>query len=164
MKRTLPFRAIFYFRTGWSLYFAFVLAAINTLTVTYYLAIEKLPILKEVFPTFGTYLMVAVGIGVPLLILVGYSHFKKTGAYKAEAEVVYEANPFSTRSIVNSELILELQLKVIQYVIKSSNNEQLTQDELKEMKSLHKEILEHKQKRTFANKKDVKYLKNKLGE
>lgn len=70
MKRTLPFRAIFYFRTGWSLYFAFILAAINTLTVTYYLAIEKLPLLKDVFPTFGSYLMVAVVIGVPLLMAV----------------------------------------------------------------------------------------------
>ena len=100
MKRTLPFRSLFYFRTGWSLYFAFILAAINTLTVTYYLAIEKLPLLKDVFPTFSSYLMIAVGIGIPLLITIGYAHFKKTPAYRAEAEVGYEANPFMTRAIV----------------------------------------------------------------
>ena len=44
MKSNLAFRAWFYFRQGWSTYFAFIFAAINTLTVTYYLAIEKIPI------------------------------------------------------------------------------------------------------------------------
>ena len=36
VARNSGFRAWFYFRNGWSLYFAFIFAAINTLTVTYY--------------------------------------------------------------------------------------------------------------------------------
>ena len=43
------FRAWFYFRNGWSLYFAFIFAAINTLVVTYYLAIDKIPFLLDFF-------------------------------------------------------------------------------------------------------------------
>ena len=46
------FRGWFYFRQGWSMYFAFLFAAVNTLTVTYYLAIERYPLLHDLFPTF----------------------------------------------------------------------------------------------------------------
>ena len=52
MKGRIVYRSWYYFRTGWATYFAFILAAINTLTVTYYLAIENLPMLKEIFPSF----------------------------------------------------------------------------------------------------------------
>ena len=51
VARNRGFRAWFYFRNGWSLYFAFIFAAINTLTVTYFLAIERYPVLNEIFPT-----------------------------------------------------------------------------------------------------------------
>ena len=52
MARNPGFRAWFYFRNGWSLYFGFIFAAINTLTVTFYLAIDKYPDLSWLFPTF----------------------------------------------------------------------------------------------------------------
>ena len=44
-KKKLGFRAWFYLRTGYAQYFAFIFAAINTLTVTYFLAIENYPFL-----------------------------------------------------------------------------------------------------------------------
>ena len=97
MGNHLGFRAWFYFRNGWSTYFAFIFAAINTMVVTYYLAIENLPTLKEIFPSFLLYLTVISSIGVPLLIFVGYIHFKRTAAYKAEADIYYESNPFALR-------------------------------------------------------------------
>ena len=71
MVKNTSFRAWYYFRMGWSTYFAFIFAAINTLTVTYFLAIENYPVLKEVFPTFTIYTIIAIGVGVPLLIGVG---------------------------------------------------------------------------------------------
>ena len=52
MGKNLGFRAWFYFRNGWSMYFAFMFAAINTLTVTYFLAIERVPFLTTIFPSF----------------------------------------------------------------------------------------------------------------
>ena len=69
MDKKTGFRSWFYFRIGWNTYFAFVLAAINTLTITYYLAIENYPVLKDLFPTFEQYVLIVVSIGVPLLAL-----------------------------------------------------------------------------------------------
>ena len=57
-KQRIGFRGWFYFRTGWSTYFVFILAAINTLTVTYFLAIDNYPVLKAVFPTFEQYALI----------------------------------------------------------------------------------------------------------
>ena len=84
MKQNLGFRAWFYFRQGWSTYFAFLFAAINTMVVTYYLAIEKYPVINSVVPTFLHYILLAVGIGIPILILIGYVHFKKSTAFLSE--------------------------------------------------------------------------------
>ena len=70
----------FIFRNGWSMYFAFIFAAINTLTVTYYLAIDKIPLLLNLFPTFSHYVGAAVLIGVPILIIIGYVHYKRSPA------------------------------------------------------------------------------------
>ena len=82
MRKELPFRAWFYFRQGWAVYFAFILAAINTLTVTYYLAIERVPLLQTIFPTFLHYVLIAVFTGIPILIIIGYAHYKKTSGFK----------------------------------------------------------------------------------
>ena len=90
MARNLGFRAWFYFRNGWSLYFAFIFAAINTLTVTFYLAIEKYPDINWMFPTFFHYIVIVCGMGIPLLIIVGYVHYKRTAARKAEVDNSYE--------------------------------------------------------------------------
>tara|TARA_B100000749_G_scaffold166733_1_gene128113 strand:+ start:57 stop:191 length:135 start_codon:yes stop_codon:yes gene_type:complete len=43
VEKNLGFRGWFYFRTGWATYFAFMVAAVNALTVTFFLAIEKYP-------------------------------------------------------------------------------------------------------------------------
>ena len=87
MQRNLAFRAWFYFRNGWSTYFAFIFAAINTLTVTYFLAIEKYPFLNDIFPTFIHYVIIVVSLGVPLLVIIGYIHFKRSSAIRSEADI-----------------------------------------------------------------------------
>ena len=69
MKKNLGFRSWFYFRQGWSSYFTFILATVNTLVITYYLAIENLPILQDIFPSFTYYMLTFVIIGIPLLVL-----------------------------------------------------------------------------------------------
>ena len=94
MSKNRPFRAWFYFRQGWTAYFAFIMAAINVLTVTYFLAIENYPSLQAIFPTFAHYIIIVVGIGVPLLVLVGYFHYKRSQAFAAEADINIEANPY----------------------------------------------------------------------
>ena len=51
MPKSSGFRGWYYFRQGWTVYFAFIMAAVNTLTVTYFLAIESYPVLQEIFPS-----------------------------------------------------------------------------------------------------------------
>ena len=71
MGKAIGFRGWYYFRQGWSVYFAFIMAAINTLTVTYFLAVENYPVLQEVFPSFIHYILIVGAIGIPLLIAIG---------------------------------------------------------------------------------------------
>ena len=93
MNENTGFRSWYYFRMGWGTYFAFIFAAINTLTVTDYLAIERGPSLVAILPNFFQYILIVSVIGIPLLITVGYIHYKRTLAFKTEIDVIVESNP-----------------------------------------------------------------------
>ena len=160
MKRNIGFRFWFYFRSGWSSYFAFIFAAINTLVVTNYLAIERYPSLESIFPNFIQYVVIIVSVGIPLLILVGYAHWKRTPAYRSEADIWMESNPYQARMLVNSEILLQLNLKLTELIIKQSKNEKASDDELAEITKLQKELSEFSKSRTFSDKKDVTFFKN----
>ena len=160
MKRNIGFRFWFYFRSGWSSYFAFIFAAINTLVVTYYLAIERYPSLESIFPNFIQYVVIIVSVGIPLLILVGYAHWKRTPAYRSEADIWMESNPYQARMLVNSEILLQLNLKLTELIIKQSKNEKASDDELAEITKLQKELSEFSKLRSFSNKKDVTFCKS----
>ena len=156
MSKNVGFRAWFYFRQGWSTYFAFIFAATNTLTVTYYLAIENYPSLKSIFPTFEQYIIIVVLVGIPLLIGIGYAHYKKTPSYRAEADVWMESNPYWARVLINSQFSLTLNLKMINLITKISNNEKITDKELDELRNLQKQFEDHINERSLSNKKDQK--------
>ena len=140
MRDNLGFRGWFYFRQGWSVYFAFIFAAINTLTVTYFLAIENYPVLKEVFPSFIHYIVIAVLVGIPLLVLIGYAHYKRTASFKAEADIHIEANPHMRRILINTEFMLSMSLQLSELSMRLMNNEKLTSDEMDRLKHLQKEF------------------------
>lgn len=162
--KDIGFRSWFYFRNGWSIYFAFIFAAINTLTVTYYLAIDKAPFLKEFFPTFWQYVLIITGIGIPTLIAVGYAHWKRSAARKAEIDIGYETDPYKARILVNSEMLLKMNIHLLQMTIKLINNVNLTPEEIDEIQKSQKQISEFIDKRTFANKLDLKYIKTESQE
>ncbi len=160
MSKNTGFRGWFYFRQGWSNYFTFIMAATNTLVVTYYLAIERYPVLVSIFPNFIQYVLIIVAIGIPLLVFVGYAHWKKTSARKAEVDIFYEVNPYIMRAIVNTELMLKLNLKLSKLLVKSQQNEILSDDEIKELSDLQKELLDFTSSRKFRNKDDWKFFSN----
>ena len=162
MSRNLLFRSWFYFRTGWQTYFAFILAAINTLTVTYFLAIENYPSLKTVFPSFEIYILIIVSIGVPLLVLIGFVHFKRSRSFKSEADVLIESNPYQRRNTVNSEIILRLNLQLMSTLLKVAKKEDLSEEEIEEMTQLHDEILKLSKDRTLTDNVDQNYLKKEI--
>ena len=159
MKHNTGFRGWYYFRQGWSMYFAFIFAAINTLTVTYYLAIERIPILVNIFPSFIHYVVIVGSLAIPILIMVGFLHYKRTSAFKAETNIVVESNPFQRRQLINSELTLKLNLELIKLLSKLYGSENFSDDEKKEFESLVKQITELVETRTFENKKDLEFLK-----
>ena len=150
MEKNLGFRGWFYFRTGWATYFAFVVAAINALTVTFFLAIENYPSLSVIFPTFFHYIVIVVGVGVPVLVLVGYVHFKKSKSYRAEQDILIETSPHIRRILQNTEVLLPSYLKLIELVAKLSEDKKLTDKELEEVSKLQKKLNEHIDKREVS--------------
>ena len=159
MPRHRGFRGWFYFRMGWSTYFAFIFAAINTLTVTFYLAIEKYPLLEFIFPTFIHYVVIIGSVGVPLLITIGYVHFKRTAARRAEMDVSYGTNPYVARTLVNTQIIVSLNLKLIEIILKLSTGEKLSKEEISNTRKLQEELNDFISQRTFKNKMDLEFFK-----
>ena len=162
LKQRIGFRGWFYFRTGWSTYFVFILAAINTLTVTYFLAIDNYPLLKAVFPSFEQYVVIIIGTGIPLLVMVGYAHYKKTLAYKSEADVLVESNPYTRRNTVNGETNVRLNLQLLSLLLKLSKNEVIDKNEIEKIEKLQKDIIALVQNRTFSNQLDLKFLRKEI--
>ena len=159
MARNPGFRAWFYFRNGWSLYFAFVFAAINTLTVTFYLAIEKYPDINWMFPTFFHYIVIVCGMGIPLLIIVGYVHYKRTAARKAEVDISYETDAYKARTLVNTEIAIRLNMKLLDMITKISKKQELSDEEYQELERLREKLETFTGDRTFKNKMDLKFLR-----
>ena len=159
MPKHRGFRGWFYFRMGWSTYFAFIFAAINTLTVTFYLAIEKYPLLEFIFPTFIHYVVIIGSVGVPLLITIGYVHFKRTAARRAEMDVAYETNPYFARTLVNTQILVSLNMKLTEIILKLSTGEKLSKEEIANARKLQEELNDFISQRTFKNKMDLEFFK-----
>ena len=162
MNENRGFRSWYYFRMGWGTYFAFIFAAINTLVVTYYLAIERVPALLTIFPNFLQYVLIISAIGVPLLIIVGYIHYKRTLAFKSEIDIVVESNPYQRRNIVNIHLILESIMETNLLLLKLSKNEKLSETEIGEINSKIAEISKFVSNRTFKNSSDMEYIQKSI--
>ena len=162
MGKPKGFRGWYYFRMGWSTYFAFIFAAVNTLTVTYYLAIEKVPALMSIFPTFVQYVLIVSALGIPILVLIGYAHFKRSKAFQSETEIMIESNPVASRNIANSEMNLEINLKLLDIILRLCQNDKISDSELKEIKELHEKLSNFKNTRTIENHKDIDFVRKQL--
>jgi len=141
MGKIHPFRYWYYFRQGYQLYFAFIFAGINTMVITYFLAIERAPFLKEIFPTFTLYAVVLILVGFPLLILAGYVHFKKIPAYKSQQEVSVESNPYIYKVPPGFQKTVTMPqaLLVNKILLRLAKSEKIISDEeIKQMEDLQK--------------------------
>ena len=152
-KKSTSFRAWFYFRTGWAVYFAFIFAAVNTLVVTYYLAIDNISFLHQIFPTFGHYVISVILIGIPALIGAGYIHFKRSPGFKSEADIAIESNPHARRNLLNTEAIIAAYLFSNDLMMKMLKDEKLTEEEIKKFTELQDKIKEHFKHRTISDSK-----------
>ena len=145
------FRLWQYFRVGWATYFGFIFAALNTIITTYYLAIDNVSFLQQVFPTFGHYVISVILIGIPALIGVGYIHTKRTSAYREEAKIQVETNPHAIKNLENKELMLLVVYKINELLIKKINKIKFTEKEFQEMNTLKQKIQDQNNCRTLSN-------------
>jgi len=115
---------------------------INTVTVTYFLAIERAPYLEAIFPTFFHYVLTAVAVAVPVLILTGFIHYKIIPGHKSEMEVTVEANPFVYKLPPGFWMYVIMPYFRLQseILIKLSRGEKLTEEELSKMKKLQNQM------------------------
>ena len=160
MGKNVVWRGWWYFRQGWSNYFTFLMAAVNTLTITYFLAIERYPALVAIFPNFIQYVLIVALIGIPLLVLVGYAHWKKTSARRAEVDIFYEVNPYVIRQLVNTEMVVQMNLTLNQHILKLSQGQKLSDEEINDLSQLQEKLSEFTKKRKFRSKDDWKFFRN----
>jgi len=127
---------------GWSSYLAFLFAGINTLTVTYYLAIENLPVLKSIFPSFSLYILIMGIIAIPILVFIGWIHFRRTAAYGSEAEIQIESNPYYFKAIPgwNKDVMFPTLLKITEFMIRTTKNEKLSEKDISELTQLQTKL------------------------
>ena len=160
---TNSFRGWYYLRMGFTAYFAFILAAINTLTVTYFLAIENYSELMAVFPSFEIYILIITSVGIPTLIFVGYSHYKKTNVFKSEVDIIVESNPILRRTTVNVDINLRFNITLIDLLLKLSKDV-ISEEELSQTKKIQNEIIDMIKNRslTWESKYDIEYINDKI--
>ena len=147
---------------GWATYFAFIFAAVNTLTVTYFLAIERYPFLTTIFPSFLQYIVIIVSIGIPILVIVGYIHYKRTLAFKSEADVMVESNPYQRRNVVNNTISVEVAVKNMELLIKLTKQEKITEEEMNDLTKLYERYSEFLKERKFSDNNDMEFLKGQI--
>lgn len=87
-------RLWYYFRIGYGTYLTFLLGAVNTLVVVWYLAIREVPAVENLFGHFVPFAVLVTLVGVPLSVAMGWLHLKRTPAYTSELDIGVEANPY----------------------------------------------------------------------
>jgi len=97
---------------GYATYLVFILGIVSTLITVYYLAINNIPSLKHIFPSFTLFSVISVMIGVPTAVAIGYVHYKKSGAYRSEVDITIEANPYYFKSTPGKEMLVSLPLSI----------------------------------------------------
>ena len=145
------FRLWVYFRIGWANYFAFIFAATTTLVTTYFLLIQDVQLIKEIFPTFTHYVVTAVLVGIPTLVVVGYIHFKRSAGFKSETDVSIETNPHARRTLLNTEAIITSYLFSNELMVKMLKGEKLADEEIKKLTELQEKIREYSKHKTVSD-------------
>jgi hypothetical protein len=93
------YRAWYYFRMGYSTYLTFLLGYVSTLVTVYYLAVRNMPSLLDLFPHFAEFAIIATMVGLPLGVLIGWVHMKRSGLFSTEQDVSVESNPYNYKLV-----------------------------------------------------------------
>jgi hypothetical protein len=107
------FRAWFYFRQGYNLYLAFLIGFASNIVVLYRLGIADNKYLAPLFPSLSIFTIIGLLVAIPVGILTGLYHMKRTGAFAADASVVTEANPYIYKVVPGKEKEVFLPLWIL---------------------------------------------------
>lgn len=136
------FRTLFYFKMGYITYLILVLGAVNVLTSTYFLAIDNVPFIKEVFPTFEVYVLATILVAIPVVTVAGYVHFKRIGAYSAGVSIYMQNNIFNYRLPpgFNLEVFGPAYKTILECSLKRARAEKFTDDEIKNIDDIRAKL------------------------
>lgn len=147
-------RTWFYFRTGYSFYFVFLISGLNALMIAYFVVIlgteceagksllesgDILCMVRWAFPHFGYFVLFTVAVGVPTLAIVGYFHYQKN-QYGTHAHINWRSNPYQ-------KITLELFLVFLDHLKRDSSDYRtnpIYKDEIDEIEKRLKYLLKDK--------------------
>ena len=137
-KQRQVLRIYHFFRVGYMVYMALAIGGINLLTTTYFLAINDIPALKVVFPTFEAYVGAILVVGIPAIVLLGWLHYKKIGVFSADVSV-YTQNSIDNYRLVpghQREVFGPAYLTILRIMAKRTNSERLSDEDLEDIDRL----------------------------
>ncbi len=149
MSKKSGLRSWYYFRTGWGTYFTFIFSAINSLVITYYLAIKKLPVLEQIFPSIFHYAFIMISVLIPILLYAGYVYFKKSQQFTSEADINIESNPHWNRILTNTDISLIAHSQILEYLITKSSQKN-TLDDSKYLSKFNNELENLSKRKTLT--------------
>ena len=134
----MPFRSWYYFRTGYGTYLTFVITALNTMVIIYYLAIKNVPALQTIFPNFTVWAVTLIAGGVPLAVFLGWFHIKRSPAYRSETDIQVEANPYYYKLPPGywREVFAPMWLELLRLNLKVLKKESLSEEDQARIKEL----------------------------
>ena len=120
-----------------------MLGIVTTLITVYYLAIQNIPALLNVFPHFSIFAVLSIALGVPLSCGIGWYHLKGTALWQSELDIAAEANPYYYKMYPGywKETFTPVYLEVLRGVKKILENQKtLSEDDKKRMEDLEKKL------------------------
>jgi len=106
------------------------------------LSVDKNQTLDFIFPNFTVYIIISSAVVFPLLILIGFLHYKRSRAFVSDTEIIQESNPYNYKLMpgIHSEALAPLLLELLRLSRKSFSLEKLTNDEILELEKLEKKL------------------------
>lgn len=138
VKRKKGLNLFYYFRQGYTMYLVLVVGIVNVLTSTYFLVIENVPAIKSIIPSFWIYMLLCFVIGLPMITLFGWIHFKKAGTYSVETSILSENNPYNYKWLpgFNKEVYASAYELILKCQTKKLSRESLSDDEIHDIEKL----------------------------
>lgn len=141
-KQRRGLRLFFYFRQGYGIYLALLIGVANVFTSTYFLAVERIPFIKSVFPTFEVYVITLILIGLPVISIFGWFHYKKAGTYSAELSIAQQNHVYNYKWLpgYHKEVFSHAYLAIFRATLKRVKSEKLSDEEIENMKNIEKKL------------------------